>query len=196
MQYNTEKEKILLNEYGRNIQKLVDHAKTIKDDHVRNIAARQIITAMKILNPKIHTILDYEQILWTHLAMMANFELDVEFPFPILQKEVLEKKPSRIEYFSTPIKYRHFGRTIEKLIAKVSEFEDGELKEQFVKVITNHMKKTYLTWNKEVVQDEVIFESLEKLSDGKLKPKDGYRLPRAYEIISKTKKRTRRPRNK
>ena len=196
MQYNTQKEKILLSEYGRNIQKLVDHAKTIDDVLVRNKAAKQIITAMEILNPKIHSILDYKQILWTHLAMMANFELDIDYPFPILQKEVLEKKPSRIEYLNSPIKYRHFGRTIEKLIKKVSEIEEGELKEKFVKVITNHMKKTYLTWNKEVVQDEVIFESLEKLSDGKLKPQKGYTLPRAYEIISKTNKRPRRPRKK
>ena len=194
LQYNTQKDKVLLTEYGRNIQKIVEHATKIKDDEVRNEAAKQIVKAMEILNPKIRTIQDYKQILWSHLALISDYKLDIDYPFPIIKKEKKESKPAPIKYNDSPIKYKHFGRTIEKLIEKVSDIENEELKEKFVKHITNHMKKTYLTWNKEVVQDEVIFESLEKISKGKLKPEEGFTLPRAREIQSKTRKRIKRHR--
>ena len=194
LQYNTQKDKVLLTEYGRNIQKLVAHAKNIEDDEVRNEAAKQIVKAMEILNPKIRKIQDYKKILWSHLALISNYELDIDYPYEIIKKEKHESKPAPIKYRESPIKYKHFGRTIEKLIEKVSDIENKELKEKFVKHITNHMKKTYLTWNKEVVQDEVIFESLEKLSNGKLKPEEGFTLPRAREIKSKTRKRINRHR--
>ncbi len=192
MQYNTQKEKIILSEYGRNIQKLIDHAKTIEDRDMRNTAALQIIKAMEILNRKISHIQDHKKILWDHLAIMSNYELDVDYPYQVIEKSEMYIKPKKLEYTASEIKYKHFGRVIEKLVDELSKIEDEELKEQAVVYITNHMKKTYLAWNKEIVQDVVIFDSLARLSKGKLKPKDGFTLPRTREIQSKT----RRPRKR
>lgn len=188
MQYNTQKEKIILLEYGRNIQKLVDHAKTIPNRELRNRAALQIIQAMEILNKNIKNVQDYKKILWDHLAIMANYELDVDYPYPLIEKEELVTKPKKLEYTNSEIKYKHFGRVIEKLVNELTKIEDPELREQAVIYATNHMKKTYLSWNKEVVQDEVIFESLAVLSKNKLKPKAGFTLPRTKEIKEKTKR--------
>ena len=194
MEYNTQKEKILLSEYGRNIQKLVDHAITIENPETRALAAKQIIKAMGILNPKIHSILDYKNILWNQLAYMSDYKLDIEYPYPITKEEELNIKPKHVGYNNTRIKYKHFGRIIEKLVEKVSSIEDKEIKERYVILITNHLKKTYLTWNKEVVQDEVIFEALDHISNGELKPEKGYTLPRARDIKSKTRNRSKKNR--
>jgi len=192
MQYNTERADIILTEYGRNIQKLIGHAKTLESKEHRNMAAKQIIEAMGILNKKILNIQDHKKILWDHLAIMANYELDIDFPYSVIPKEELNTKPGKLEYSGSEIKYKHFGRVIEKLVNEITKIEDPEIKAEAVVYVTNHMKKTYLSWNKEVVQDGVIFESLEKLSDGELQPKEGFTLPRTHEIQS----RTRRPRKK
>jgi len=192
MQYNTEREDIILTEYGRNIQKMIGHAKTLENKEDRNKAAAQIIEAMGILNKKILNIQDHKKILWDHLAIMANYELDVDFPYPVIAKEELNTKPEKLEYTGSEIKYKHFGRVIEKLVTQITKIEDPEIKAEAVVYVTNHMKKTYLSWNKEVVQDGVIFDSLDKLSDGELQPKKGFTLPRTHEIQS----RTRRPRKK
>ncbi len=192
MQYNTERDDIILTEYGRNIQKLIEHAKTIENKEHRNMAALQIIEAMGILNKKILNIQDHKKILWDHLAIMANYELDIDFPYPVIPKEELNTKPTKLEYSGSEIKYKHFGRVIEKLVTEITKIEDPELKEQAIVYVTNHMKKTYLSWNKEVVQDVVIFDSLDNLSNGKLHPKEGFTLPRTHEIQSRTRRTRKR----
>lgn len=187
--YNTLKNKLILPEYGRNIQKLVEYAMTIEDREKRNIAAQEIITILGNMNPHLRDINDFKHKLWDHLALMSNFQLDIDSPFPTPKKETFDEKPKKLILNNTEIKYKHFGRIIAKLIKQAVEIEDKEKKEALIEIITNHMKKSYLMWNKEIVSDDLIFESLKELSDGKLEPKAGFVLANSKDIIQKTKKR-------
>jgi CRISPR/Cas system-associated endonuclease Cas1 len=189
--YNTLKNKLILPEYGRNIQKLVEHALTIEDKEKRNIAAQEIINILGNMNPHLRDINDFKHKLWDHLALMSNFQLEIDSPYPTPLKETFDEKPKKVEINHNEIKFKHFGRIIEKLIKQAAEIEDETKKNALVEVITNHMKKSYLMWNKEIVSDDVIFESLRELSSGKLQPKDGFVLPNSKDIMLRTKKRKR-----
>jgi len=189
--YNTLSNKLILPEYGRNIQKLVEYAMTIEDRERRNIAAQEIISILGNMNPHLRDINDFKHKLWDHLALMSNFELDIDSPYPTPNKETFESKPKTLPLHTTEIKYKHFGRIIGVLIKQAAEIEDEKKKNALVEVITNHMKKSYLMWNKEIVSDDVIFESLRELSNGKLSPREGFVLQNTKDIMQRTKKRKR-----
>lgn len=191
MDYNTQKNKLILPEYGRNIQKLVEYALAIEDREKRNIAAQEIINILGNMNPHLRDINDFKHKLWDHLALMSDFKLDIDSPYPTPKRETFEEKPKTLPLNTTEIKFKHFGRIIEILIKQAAEIQDEKKKNALVEVITNHMKKSYLMWNKEIVSDDVIFESLKQLSEGKLEPREGFVLPNSKDIIQKTKKRKR-----
>jgi hypothetical protein len=187
--YNTSRKFLILPEYGRNIQKMVNHIKTIEDREERNKAAKTVVGVMGNLNPQLRDIGDYKHKLWDHLAIIADFELDIDFPYEIPEKAALQKPPNRVSYNQHSIRYKHYGRSIVLMIEKAVELEPGEEKDDLVRMIANHMKKSYLTWNREAVSDEEIFIDLKTLSGGKLEISEDLKLPETKEILAKSNRK-------
>jgi hypothetical protein len=168
LEYNAERSHLIIPEYGRHLQKLIEQAIAIVDVEERNKAAKYIIQVMGSLNPHLRDVLDFQHKLWDQLFIMSDFKLEVESPYPIPSREVLQLKPDVLEYPQNFPKYRYYGNNIKYMIDVANKWEDGDMKNALVKVIANHMKKSYLSWNKDTVKDDVIFEHLYELSDGKL----------------------------
>ena len=189
MDYNTSRKKLVLPEYGRNIQKLVDFAATIEDKAERNKVAKAIITIMGNMNPHLRDISDFKHKLWDHLAIMSEFNLDIDSPYESPKASTLNAKPKPIPYNSTEIKYKHYGRSIELLIEAAIQLDEGKEKEALIEVIANHMKKLFVTWNREVVNDDIIFKDLDKLCNGKLKVSSTLRLSDSKDILYKHRKK-------
>jgi hypothetical protein len=185
--YNTQQEHLIIPEYGRNIQKLVQYICTIKSKDERNNVAHAIIAIMGRLNPQLRDNIDYRHKLWDHLFIISNFQLDVDSPYPIPSKEILTTKPERVKYPSAKMRFKHYGKAVEMLIEKASAMKNGEEKTAFTEAIANLMKKSYLVWNRDTVSDSVILQELEELSKGKLKVVDNFRLTSTYDILAKTK---------
>ena len=176
--YNTERVKLYIPEYGRNVQKMVDYLKTIEDREKRNEQARAIIKVMEILNPSVHLQEDYEHKLWDHLFIISGFDLDVDAPYPMPAPESLNEPPQMLSSRRKPIKANHYGRNIENIIDLISEKEDGEQKTAMIRSLAIYMRQQYLIWNKDTVADETIFQDIEKLSDYRIKVPEGITLGR------------------
>ena len=176
MEYNTEREHLIIPEYGRHVQKMVKHATQIKDKKERTECVEAIITFMGQMNPHLRDVQDFTHKLWDHLFIMSDFELDIESPYPKPKKEKLEEKPKKMPYPKTNIKFPFYGINVQKMIAHACTMKDGELKEIMTGMIANHMKKDYLNWNKAFVDDQTILNHLSKLSEGKLKPHADFQL--------------------
>jgi hypothetical protein len=168
LEYNAERSHLIIPEYGRHLQKLIDQATVIEDKEERNKAAKYIIQVMGSLNPHLRDVPDFQHKLWDQIFIMSDFKLDVESPYPIPTREVINLKPERLAYPQKYPKYRFYGNNIKYMIDVANSWEEGEMKNALVKVIANHMKKSYLSWNKDTVTDVVIFEHLYELSGGKL----------------------------
>jgi hypothetical protein len=187
--YNSTRRKLVLPEYGRNIQKMVNHIKTIEDREERNKAAKTLISIMQNMVPHGKDLNELKHKLWDHLAIISDFELDIDSPFELPDKEKLQTKPKPVSYKSNPIKFKHYGRSIELMIKKAVEMEEGETKDRLIKLIANHMKRSYLAWNKSQVTDEVIFKDIKILSQGKLEIKEGLVLTDTRQLLSKPRKK-------
>jgi len=185
--YNTGRKKLVLPEYGRNIQKMVDYTVSIEDDKERNRAARAIIAIMGNMNPHLRDVTDFKHKLWDHLAIMSDFKLTIDSPYAAPSREKLQEKPRPVPYQTNHIRYKHYGRAVEMMIQKATEMEDGVEKFILTQLIANHMKKSYLTWNREVVTDDIIFQDIEELSNGRLVPDKSMKLADSKDILSKTK---------
>lgn len=172
MEYNTSLPKMIIPEYGRNIQKMIDFAMTVKDREERNKVARAIIDVMGQLNPHLRDVTDFKHKLWDHIFIISDFKLDVDSPYPKPTAETFQTKPDRVLYPSNDIRYKHYGKTVERIIAKGKEYPNGPEKDALVEQIANLMKRSYLTWNRDSVNDEVILKQLEELSKGQLKLAD------------------------
>lgn len=172
MEYNTSLPKMIIPEYGRNIQKMIDFAMTVKDREERNKVARAIIDVMGQLNPHLRDVTDFKHKLWDHIFIISDFKLDVDSPYPKPTAETFQTKPDRVAYPSNDIRYKHYGKTVERIIAKGKEYPAGPEKDALVEQIANLMKRSYLTWNRDSVNDEVILKQLEELSKGQLKLAD------------------------
>jgi hypothetical protein len=195
--YNTQRKRMALPEYGRNVQKMVDHIKTIKDRDERNRAAKTIIQIMGNLNTHIRDVGDFKHKLWDHLALIANFELDIDSPYPVPEAAKFVEKPKQVPYRQGEIRYLHYGRIIELMINAASAMEDGEEKEYFTTLIVNQMKKSYITWNRGQVADEVIIGDMKVLSKGKLKMTEGVKILEVKELIPPVKRKPQgKPHNK
>lgn len=176
--YNTERVKLWMPEYGRNVQKMVDYIKTIEDREKRNEQARATVKVMEILNPQVHLQDNYEQKLWDHLHVISGFELDVDSPYPKPTKETFNARPQLVPIDNKPIKASHYGRNIENIIDLIAEQEDGENKTAMIRALAVYMRQQYLIWNKDSVADETIFHDIEKLSDYRIKVPEGLQLSR------------------
>jgi hypothetical protein len=168
LEYNAERPHLLIPEYGRHLQKLIDQATVIADREERNKAAKYIIQVMGSLNPHLRDVPDFQHKLWDQIFIMSDFRLDVDSPYPIPTKDVIHLKPERLPYPQKNPKYRFYGNNIKYMIDVANSWDEGEMKNALVKVIANHMKKSYLSWNKDTVTDTVIFEHLYELSEGTL----------------------------
>jgi hypothetical protein len=168
MEYNTNRTKLLMPEYGRNIQQMVEYCKSILSKEERNEVAKTIVEFMGQRNPHLRDEENYKHKLWDHLYILADYDLDVDAPYPFPTKEELAQKPNRMDYPSFENEYKFYGKSILQLIDRAIELEEGEEKEALIQVIANNMKKSYNVYNKEHVQDEVIFRHLKELSQDKL----------------------------
>lgn len=168
MEYNTERTPLIIPEYGRHIQKLIQQAVEIPDREKRNLTARALIAVMGNLNPHLRDVPDFQHKLWDQLFIMSDFKLDVDSPFERPTRDSVKAKPQRLNYPQRFPKYRFYGNNILRMIAVCNSWEESELKEALKFAIANHMKKCFLNWNKETVEDAVIFEHLKELSGGKI----------------------------
>lgn len=164
--YNTQLKKLVLPEYGRNIQQMVDHCLTIEDKEERTRCAYSIINTMGNLFPNLRDIEDFKHKLWDHLAIMSDFKLDIDYPCDVIKPESLNSFPEKVDYYMSPIKYRHYGRSIELMIAKASSMPEGEERDALILLVANHMKKLMLSVNSEGVDDAKILKDLRELSHG------------------------------
>ena len=187
--YNTQQKKLIMPEYGRNVQQMIDHCVSIEDREERTRCANTIINIMGNLFPHLRDVDDFKHKLWEHLAIMSDFKLDIDYPYEIIRKENLRTKPDRIPYTLTPIRYRHYGKTLERMIKKCEDYPDGPERDQLISLLANHMKKSFLTWNKEVVDDDKIFKDLREYSHGRidLSP-ETFRLKESKEFLQKKNK--------
>ena len=168
LEYNSDREDLIIPEYGRHIHKMVNQAIECNNKDERNNMAKAIIGVMGNLNPHLRDVPDFQHKLWDQLFIMSQFQLDVDSPYPKPSKEIFEQKPEKLNYPQNHPKYRFYGNNIKKMIDVAVTWEDGEMKSQLVYVIANHMKKCFLNWNKDTVEDTVIYEHMFELSNGKI----------------------------
>lgn len=172
IEYNTERPKLIIPEYGRHIQKMVDQAIATEVKEERNKMAKGIIAVMGNLNPHLRDVPDFQPMLWDQLFIMSDFKLDVDSPYPIPSREELLERPEPLSYPQNHPKYRFYGNNIKRMIDVANRWEDGDKKDGLIITIANHMKKCFLNWNKDTVEDDVIFGHLYELSEGKINLKN------------------------
>jgi len=168
MEYPTLQGKLIMPEYGRNIQQMVAYALTIENREERTRCVQTIINIMGNLFPYLRDVNDFKHKLWDHVAIMSDFKLDIDYPYEVVKQENLYSRPEPIPYKNSRIRYMHYGRNLEEMIDRVANYPDGETKNELIRLIANQMKKCFMTWNKEVVDDKKIFDDLRELSKGKL----------------------------
>lgn len=173
LEYNSDRAKLIIPEYGRHIQKMVEYTMAIEDPEKRLKNAESIIEVMGNLSPHLRDVPDFKHVLWDQLFIMSDFKLDIEAPYPIPTKESVYESPEPLAYPQNHPKYRFYGNNIKRMIDAALEWEEGEKKDALIMSIANHMKKSYLNWNKDTVEDDVIFKHLYELSDGKINLKGG-----------------------
>lgn len=172
LEYNTEREHLIIPEYGRHLQKMINHAKSRETKEERNKFAKSIINVMGNLQPHLRDVPDFQHKLWDQLFIMADFDIDVDSPFDKPEREVIQARPEPLKYPQNFPKYRFYGNNIKTMIDVAITWEEGEMKEALTFTIANHMKKCFLNWNKDTVEDAVIYNHLFELSDGKLNLKN------------------------
>lgn len=168
MEYNTARNHLIIREYGRHIQHMVDHILTIEDRAKRQQQAEVVIELMAILNPHLKTIEDYRHKLWDHLFVISDFQLEVDSPYPIPTKEKLKAKPERLPYPKRYPRYNHLGKNIEMVIEKALQEENPEKKQGFANNIAYYMKLSYNNWHKENIHDDAIQSELASITKGEL----------------------------
>ncbi|MCH3923495.1 MAG: DUF4290 domain-containing protein [Bacteroidales bacterium] len=183
MEYNTEREKLIIPEYGRNIQKMVEYCLTIKDREKRNAYAKSIIVAMSQVNPVGKEIADYQQKLWDHLFIISDYKLDVDCPYQKPKREEKDEKPQPLKYKNSQITYRPYGSLIESMIKKATTMEEGEEKDYIVGLIAQQLKKSYLQWNINSCDDDMILEHFRILSGDKLHLSDDFKLKSTKDLL-------------
>lgn len=168
MEYNTKQKRLPLPEYGRSVQKMVDYALTIEDREERQRCAYTIVNIMESMFPNMHDLPDFKRKLWDHLAIMSDFKLDIDYPVEVIKKEKFTEPPTTISYQKSEVRNRHYGRIVEDMIKHALTMEEGEARDRLIKLIAVQMKKNYIAWNKDGVEDKRIYDDLRLYSDGKI----------------------------
>ena len=172
LQYNTKRTQLIIPEYGRHVQIMVNQLVDTEDKEERNKMSKAIIGIMGNLSPHLRDVPDFQHKLWDQLFIMSDFELDVDGPYEMPSRELLEEKPARLPYPQKFPRYRFYGNNLKSMINVAKGWEDGDMKNALVFNIANHMKKCFLNWNKDTVEDIVILNHLAELSDKTLTVKE------------------------
>ncbi|MBP3890181.1 MAG: DUF4290 domain-containing protein [Muribaculaceae bacterium] len=168
MTYNTKLKNLILPEYGRNIQQMVDYCLTIPDRDERTKCAGTIVKTMAVLFPKIREQEGYRQKLWDHLAIMSDFQLDIDWPVEVISAEARQSQPDKVVYTSSDMPYRHYGKSIQRMISRAVLMEPGEEKDALIMLLANHMKKLMMAFNQDNVEDARIFKDMAAMSHGEI----------------------------
>lgn len=191
-EYNTQREQIKLKEYGRNVQKLVNYIRTIPDKDKRTEMSTTLIELIKQLAPTVKEAFENPQRIWDDLYIIADFNFDINSPYPVPNPETVFKKPQTMAYPQSRVRYRHYGKNIEKLIVEAMAKEDAKEREDAVIYLGKLMKTFHGNWNKETIDDSVIIKDIEKMSDGKLTLSlDKVREENLFEKLYREKKKQR-----
>lgn len=166
--YNSTRPKLILAEYGRNVQNMVDYICSLSDREERNRLAQVVIDMMGVLNPHLRDVSDFKHKLWDHLYIISDFKIDVDSPYPIPTKENIHHKPEPLKYPNHNIRFKHYGHTVEDMIKKTLNISNPEARNKMTLSVANFMKMAYLTWNKDSVSDDQILQDLNTLSNGEL----------------------------
>ncbi len=193
MDYNSNRTKLVLPEYGRHIQKMVDHAVAIEDREERVKCAKAIIGIMGNMFPHLRDVSDFKHKLWDHLAIMADFKLDIDFPYELPEPEILYRRPEKVPYRNSRIRFMHYGQLVQEMIEKAIEIEDEEERKQLVLLIANHMKKSLFLWNKDSATDDRIINDIDRLSKGKLAVDENLKIPDFKETQQRARQKKRIP---
>ena len=183
MEYNTQREKLKINDYGRNVVKMINYAKQLENKEERTKMANVIIDVMAHLNPKVKERTDYRHILWDHLMIMADYNLDVDCPYTIAREETESFKPHALQHNGSPIRYRHYGRALEEMVRAVAAMPPSPERDLLTAQIAHTMKRQYLQWNRDTVDDNLIREQLAELSGGQLQLPDNFRFHNSNELL-------------
>lgn len=176
MDYNTQRKKLLMPEYGRNVQRMIEQVMQIPDKEKRNEQIRAVVSVMGILNPQLRDLSDFKHKLWDHVQIISDFQLDIDSPYPLPTREVLQRKPQPLPLQNEPLKEMHYGRNIQNMITAIAAQEEGEEKTAKVRSLAHYMRQQYLIWNKDTVSDELIFRDIVRMSDGKIQISEDLRL--------------------
>src|SRR6201997_2112194 len=174
--YNSTRNKLILSEYGRNVQNMVKYITALPTREERNRYAQVVIDLMGFLNPHLRDVADFKHKLWDHLHIISDFQIDVDSPYPKPSEEAIHFKPEPLKYPHQRIRYKHYGKTIELMIEKAKIIEEPDRKQHMVQAIANFMKMAYVQWNKDSVADETILADLRAMSRGELKVEDNINL--------------------
>lgn len=190
MEYYTTKNKLILTEYGRNIQQMVEYAMTIKDRDERTRCVKTIINIMGNLFPHLRDVNDFKHKLWDHLAMMSNYQLDIDYPYEVVKPADLQTKPDKIPYPNRNIKDRHYGNNLPRFVKAATELENPELADKLIGILANQMKKYIVTWNKDNVEDQKIFDDIANMTDGKIQlNENSFKLKESKDFTAPVKKK-------
>ena len=176
MDYNTQREKLIMPEYGRYVQKMLQQVKTVADKEKRNDQVRAVVNAMGILNPQLREMNDYKHKLWDHLFVISDFDLDIDTPYPIPTPETFKSAPNRIELEGKPLKINYYGRNIQNMAETLAQWPEGPERDDLVKALAYYMRKQYVIWNKDSVSDHTIFEEMATLTQGRLRVQEGFKM--------------------
>ncbi|MCI5057912.1 MAG: DUF4290 domain-containing protein [Flavobacteriales bacterium] len=198
MEYNSQRERLVIPEYGRHIQKMVTHACSVEDREERNKIANAIVSIMGQMHPQVKDVDEYAEKLWTHLFIISEFKLDVDSPYPKPASDQFTSKPNRVPYPNQKIRYKHYGKVLEMMINEAIQLDPGDPKDYLVGKIANLMKKAYLSWNRDTVNDQLIIDQLAELSNNQLKLKEDFVFDETSEILSRNnnKKKRKGPKHK
>src|SRR6201995_4610992 len=174
--YNSTRNKLILSEYGRNVQNMVKYIVALPTKEERNRYAQVVIDLMGFLNPHLRDVADFKHKLWDHLHIISDFQIDVDSPYPKPSMEVIHLKPEPLKYPNQRIRYKHYGKTIELMIEKAKSIEEPERRRHMVQAIANFMKMAYVQWNKDSVADETILADLRAMSGGQLQLEENVNL--------------------
>lgn len=167
-EYNTQAEKLIISEYGRSFQNMVEHVIALPEKDKRTKMAEALISVMEILNPSVKEQADYKHKLWDHLHIVSDFKLDVDSPFPIPERDDFIKKPEKVPYPSQPIKFRFYGRNLQFMVNKAATLENPEMKSEFLSLLASFMSNSSRNWNNENLNNNQLAEHLKMMSNNKL----------------------------
>jgi len=182
--YNTQRKKMKLPEYGRSIHKMVDHIMQIENREERILAVKAVIDVMGMMYPYLRDINEFKHKLWDHIAIMSDFKLDIDYPYDLPKPETFIEKPRLVPYEQSDMKYRHYGKIMENFIDATAKMDDeNPAKATNTELLANQMKKSYLMWNKDAVEDSKILKDMVELSHGKVKPNPEMHLQEINDIF-------------